>query len=369
MKKIIKNRYIALAVSLMMIGVFSFGVTGCGGSDSSDSAGSDEVFNLTMTVHSASTTAYAEALDEWAAEMAEKSDGRLNIEISYGGTIAAAENTVDVTAEGGADLCWSTVPINNSKFKYIHIFSTFGEDLDNSMSATKALIDLYNDNSDLYGEFDALGLKLVGVHALTPNALCAKDKKFESTDDFKGQAIMAISASNIAVLEGLGAVPMGIAPTDLFENYSKNVCDASLVDASLYESTSAYEEVGTWCTYNFSTCVCFIAMNQGVYDSLPDDLKALIDDSFESLSMNCGEKVNTNYQNFVGIVKDSGIDVYDINPDLMAEVENQIQTAVVEPWKKVCDEDGIDGDDFYNQFKETIEAAAEEYGDDYSWYK
>ena len=367
MKKIMKNKYIALTLSLMMICVFSFGLTGCGGS--SDSGSSDEVYNLTMTVHSASTTAYAAALDEWAADMAEKSDGRLNIEISYGGTIASAENTVDVTTEGGADLCWSTVPINNSKFKYIHIFSTFGEDLDNSMAATKALVDLYENNSDLYGEFDALGLKLVGVHALTPNALCAKDKKFESVADFKGQAIMAISAANIAVLEDLGAAPMGIAPPDLFENYSKNVCNASLVDASLYESTSAYEEVGTWCTYNFSTCVCFIAMNQGVYDGLPDDLKALIDDSFEDLSMNCGEKVNGNFQNFVGKIKDSGIEVYDINPDLLTAVEEQIQKAVVEPWKKTCEEDNIDGDDFYNQFKDAISAASEEYGDDYSWYK
>ncbi|MDD4367257.1 MAG: TRAP transporter substrate-binding protein DctP [Eubacteriales bacterium] len=361
-----KSKKISIVIlSIVMVMGMTFGISGCGSTNES----SDETFDLTMTVHSASTTAYAKALDEWAAEMSEKSDGRLNIDISYGGTIATAENTVDVTIDGGADLCWSTVPLNNSKFKYINVFSCFGEDITNSMSATKALVDLVKNNKDIAGEYEKLGLKLVGIHALTPNALCSVDKKFQSTEDFNGVSVMAISSANIAVLEGLGAAPQGIVTTDLYENFSKNVSDASLVDASLYESTSSYEQVNYWCTYNFSTCVSFIAMNQGVYDSLPSDLREIIDSSFDDLSYSCAEYVNSNFQKFVGKIRESGIEMYDISDNLLVDVEDLINTEVYGPWEKMCKEDGVDAAAITDSIEKSLKAGNKEYGEEYTWYK
>lgn len=358
MKKII-------AVLLTMIIVVS-SLTGCGSSENGET---DDVYNLTFTVSSAASTAYAAALDKWVEELKEESNGRLNITIYYGGTIAGPTDTVEVTAQGGADMCWSTVPLNASKFNLINIFATYGEKIDNSLSATDALVKLYKENNDIKNEFNNLGLHICAIHALTPNTLGSKGQKFETLQDFNGTSVMAISTTNVAVLESLKAAPLGISTNDLYENFSKNVSKAAIVDASLYESTSAFEQIDYMMTYNWATCVCFVGMNQSKYDSLPDDLKQLIDGKFDDLSYDAGEKVNSNFQKFVKTLQDSGVETYEISDEVKSTVEDELKTVVEGNWNTYCEDNNIDAQAIKDSIDKNLADAASKYGEEYAWFQ
>jgi len=337
---------------------------GCG----KKSEGGQEAYDLTFTVFSASNTAYAKALDNWAAELNEESNGRLNIKIVYGGTIAGPTDSVEVTAQGGADICWSTVPLNASKFNLINLFATYGEKITNSLSATDALVNLYKNNADIKKEFDSMGLHILGVHALTPNNLGSKGTKYEKVADFNGASVMAISTTNVAVLSALGASPLGISTNDLYENFSKNVSKAAVVDASLYESTSTYEVIDHLMTYNWATCVSFIGMNQAKYDSLPADLQKMLDDKFDDLSYDAAEKVNVGYQEFVKVLADSGIDTYEISDEVKLKLEELLIGEVEGAWNTYCSDNGIDAAAIKADMDKYIEQGAEKYGAKYDWY-
>lgn len=335
------------------------------------SAGSDgdEVYNLVLTTHDASTTTKADTLNAWAAELEEKSGGRLHIDLYYGGTIASAADSMDVVGQGGADMCWTTVPLNGSKFKYCNVFACYGEEITNTMQATYALVKLAQENADIVAEYENHNLKLIAIHAMTPCNIGSATTKFEMIDDFKGASVMAISKTNIAILEGLGAAPMGIVVSDLYENFSKHVSETFLGDALLYQSTNSYEHIKYMNEYNFSTCIGFLAMNMDKYNALPADLQELLDGEFESLSFAFAQNVNDGYLEFVDLMDERGVEIYELSPELLDKVEELIQTEVHDVWVADCEADGVATAPISDAIEKYLDEGYEIYGAEYDWYK
>ena len=369
-------------ISLLLTAAMLLSLGACGGGQASqpsktpDSSapdhsaeGGDEVYSLVLTTHDASTTTKADTLNAWAADLEEKSGGRLHIELYYGGTIASAADSMDVVGQGGADMCWTTVPLNGSKFKYCNVFACYGEEITNTMQATYALIKLAQENADIVSEDENHNLKLIAIHAMTPCNIGSATTKFETIEDFNGASVMAISKTNIDILEGLGAAPMGIVVSDLYENFSKHVSETFLGDALLYQSTNSYEHIKYMNEYNFSTCIGFLAMNMDKYNSLPADLQELLDGEFESLSLAFAQNVNDGYLEFVDLMDERGIEIYELSPELLSKVEELIQTEVHDVWVADCEADGVATAPISDAIEKYLAEGYEIYGAEYDWYK
>ncbi len=369
-------------ISLLLTAAMLLSLGACGGGQASqpsktpDSSapdhsaeGGDEVYSLVLTTHDASTTTKADTLNAWAADLEEKSGGRLHIELYYGGTIASAADSMDVVGQGGADMCWTTVPLNGSKFKYCNVFACYGEEITNTMQATYALIKLAQENADIVSEYENHNLKLIAIHAMTPCNIGSATTKFETIEDFNGASVMAISKTNIDILEGLGAAPMGIVVSDLYENFSKHVSETFLGDALLYQSTNSYEHIKYMNEYNFSTCIGFLAMNMDKYNSLPADLQELLDGEFESLSLAFAQNVNDGYLEFVDLMDERGIEIYELSPELLSKVEELIQTEVHDVWVADCEADGVATAPISDAIEKYLAEGYEIYGAEYDWYK
>ena len=369
-------------ISLLLTAAMLLSLGACGGGQASqpsktpDSSapdhsaeGGDEVYSLVLTTHDASTTTKADTLNAWAADLEEKSGGRLHIELYYGGTIASAADSMDVVGQGGADMCWTTVPLNGSKFKYCNVFACYGEEITNTMQATYALIKLAQENADIVSEYENHNLKLIAIHAMTPCNIGSATTKFETIEDFNGASVMAISKTNIDILEGLGAAPMGIVVSDLYENFSKHVSETFLGDALLYQSTNSYEHIKYMNEYNFSTCIGFLAMNMDKYNSLPADLQELLDGEFESLSLAFAQNVNDGYLEFVDLMDERGIEIYELSPELLSKVEELIQTEVHDVWVADCEADGVATAPISDAIEKYLAEGYEIYGAENDWYK
>ena len=329
-----------------------------------------ETYNLVFTVHSGPQTSYAQVLNEWAADLKEKSNGRLIIDIYYGGTIAAAPDAVEFVQQGGADITWNTVSLNASKFSRINVLSLYGEQLTSAPLATYVYKNLYKKSPAISSEFDALGLKVLGLHCLTPSLLAGTGKKLETLADFKGVSIMSISKTCISVLDAFGAAVIGVTPGDLYENYSKNVVSASLLDGSLYVSTKLYEHIKYLNTYNYNTALCFIVMNQKKYNSLPADLQKLLDSGFDTLSEKSALYANDEFKGFIdGTVKDKGIESYNASPEVIAAIEAELDRIIKAPWIESCKAAGYDPDEIQALVAKLIEEGRAQYGSEYDWFE
>ena len=111
-------------ISLLLTAAMLLSLGACGGGQASqpsktpDSSapdhsaeGGDEVYSLVLTTHDASTTTKADTLNAWAADLEEKSGGRLHIELYYGGTIASAADSMDVRCASPMNMINRNVPV------------------------------------------------------------------------------------------------------------------------------------------------------------------------------------------------------------------------------------------------------------------
>ena len=111
-------------------------------------------------------------------------------------------------------------------------------------------------------------------------SLMSKSKPIRTLEDLKGMKIRTPSAAQSAQLEALGATPIDMPVTQIYNNLDRGVIDASMIpmsaaiDFKLIEVTKYFTVDAPLGRSPF-----LVAMNKARYDKLPPDLKKVIDDT------------------------------------------------------------------------------------------
>ena len=186
------KRIIALALTLMMV----LSLAACGGkSDSapSDSASSDassstadvKAVKLNLSVPDAESSSIGVAAAEFAKELNEKSEGRLDVKVYYNGELYGGDATAAVTTmqDGGLDmLCLATMwyASFDSAFNVINTPYLF-----NSIDAARAYL---NDpvSQPLWDAVEGMGVKFLAAWTRSFRMTTNNIRPITCPDDFKG---------------------------------------------------------------------------------------------------------------------------------------------------------------------------------------
>jgi TRAP-type C4-dicarboxylate transport system substrate-binding protein len=175
-------------------------------------------------------------------------------------------------------------------------------------------------------------VKLLAVHVHGPGVLFTKNKPITKIEDLRGMKMRGPTATVTKMLANMGATPVGMPVPQVPEALSKGVIDGAVIPyevapgLKVNELTKFASETpkGSPALY---TTFFVVPMNRARYDSLPADLKAVID-------KNSGRELSA----FLGSTQE-GNDV----PGRRAFVETpgytitQIPAAEVDRWKKATD--------------------------------
>ncbi|MDE0350481.1 MAG: TRAP transporter substrate-binding protein, partial [Gammaproteobacteria bacterium] len=116
-------------------------------------------------------------------------------------------------------------------------------------------------------------------HATAPGQIHTVDRQVRTLEDIKGLEVRAASQTVAAMLEALGAVPVGMPVPQVYEALARGVVEGAMVPWTimrpfrLHEVTRHHTEVGLGCT------PFVLAMNRTRYEGLPADVRRLLDDS------------------------------------------------------------------------------------------
>ena len=122
-------------------------------------------------------------------------------------------------------------------------------------------------------------MKVLALHAHNGGLIHTRDKQVVTMADLKGLRIRFPSAPIKAMLESLGAVPQGLPPGKVYENTQKGVIDGTVFpwdpmhSFKLSEVMNYHLDMGGIYTVSF-----WFAMNEKKYNSLPADVRKVIDD-------------------------------------------------------------------------------------------
>ena len=111
-------------------------------------------------------------------------------------------------------------------------------------------------------------------------SLMSKSKPIRTLEDLKGMKIRTPSAAQSAQLEALGATPIDMPVTQIYNNLDRGVIDASMIPMSAALDFKLIE-VARYFTIDapLGRSPFLVALNKARYDKLPGDLRKVIDDT------------------------------------------------------------------------------------------
>ena len=311
----------------------------------------------TFSIHhflSPKALAQADFIEPWAKRVEAASNGRIKFEIfpamSLGGKPPELYAQV---RDGTADIVWTVPGYTPGTFPRVEVFELPTVHGGDALATNLAIQEV----SDMLGP-DLEDIYPILVHVHAGNALHIRDGDVAGAADFTDMRVRIPSRTGAWILEELGAEAVGMPVPDLPPALSKGNVDAALVPfeiaipLGLADLTSASVQLHD--EKRFGTATFLYAMNRKSYDSLPDDLKAVIDaHSGAALAKEAG--IAWNNIEPVGIKRalDAGNSVTSLTAEATAEFQPAFE-AVEERWVAEVKEAGIDGEGLLKAAKQAV---------------
>lgn len=320
---------------------------------------SAQEFTFRMTHHlPPQAIGHAKFLQPWADRIEKESGGRIKIEIfpalQLGGS---ASDIYSQVRDGVVDLGWTLPGYTSGLFPATELFEL--PFVAGSATATSpALMDFY----DEYLTDEWSDVKVLALHTTAPGNLYTVDKPVKTLDDIAGMKIRAPSKIGVETIEALGAVPVGMPVPQVYEALSRNVVEGALLPWTIMRPTRIYEVTDHATEMGILASTFALFMNKGTYDSLPDDLKTVIDDnSGMALAKKGGVLWDQDERDARQQAIDAGVDVVELKGDQLAAWKKATQ-PVVEDWIASMDEKGMPGQEMLDRARALIEKYEAETG-------
>lgn len=309
-------------------------------------AGAVSAQEFTFSIHhflSPKAPAQTALLEPWVKSVEEASDGRIQFEIfpamSLGG---APPELYSQVRDGVADLVWTLPGYTPGTFPRLEVFELPNVHVGDAAATNLAIQDMMDEIAEDFADVHPI---LVHVHS--GNALHLAGGSVASAEDFQGLKVRSPSRTGAWLLEELGAEPVGMPVPALPQALSKKTVDAGLVPfevaipLGLAELTEASVQLDAGARFGTSTFL--FAMNKASYESLPDDLKQVIDDhSGMALAAEIGAAWNGIEPVGIRIAEDAGNAVVTLSPEASAGFQPAFE-AVGQRWVEEVTGMGIDG--------------------------
>jgi TRAP-type transport system periplasmic protein len=294
-------------------------------------------------------------LAPWCEKIAKQSNNRMKCQIypamQLGGT---PQNLIDQAKDGVVDIVWTLPGYTAGRYPLMEVFEL--PFMSSSATATsEAAWDYYTQ----YGHKEFPGIKALAVHVHDNGYVHTIAKQVKVMADFKGLRMRAPTRQTNKLLAALGATPVAMPLPALPEALSKGVIDGYLLPWEVIPSIKGheltkYESETDPKSRALYTAVFIFAMNQARYDSLPADLRKVIDaNSGLSLSKQMGEAWDASAPPARKLAVQHGNTFYTIPA---SELDNwQKATAnLPDDWVKDVDAKGNDGKALLQAAKDLI---------------
>lgn len=279
----------------------------------------------------------------WCDKIAAESQGKIKCQIypamQLGGT---PQQLLTQVRDGVADIVWTLPGYTPGRFPVSEVFElpfmTMAQE-----GSSRALWDFVQKNA--MNEF--AGMQPIALWVPGPYTLHLRDKELKTLGDLKDMKIRTGSRLSSKLIASLGANPVGMPVTQMAESLSKGVVDATMLPWEVVPATKVHEltkysaEFGG--DYTMSTTTMIFVMNKKKYDSLPADLKKVIDANSgrETSAWVSGQLKGADAAGRQAVVG-HGNKVYQIPSDEMAKWQAAAK-PVTEEWVKEITAKGVDG--------------------------
>ncbi|MGB6006999.1 TRAP transporter substrate-binding protein [Castellaniella sp.] len=308
----------------------------------------------------ATSNAQVNMIQPWCDKIARESQDRMVCQIypamQLGGTPA---QLFDQARDGVADIVWTLPTYSAGRFTKSAVYELPWL-VPNAEAGSRALWEF----TQKYARDEYKGVHPIFMHTHGGTLMHFVDKQPRTLADMKGLKIRSANRVNSQMLDAIGAVPVQMPLPAVPDSLAKGVVDGAAVPwegvpAIKLDEISRYHLDVPQGRPRMGNSIFLFGMNQARYDSLPADLKKVIDDnSGADVSAWAGRTVfDEREAEFMKTSKENGSVFYYMDD---AEYQNWIKATqgVRDLWIQAVDKKGGQGADLYAAARNLIKQYA-----------
>ncbi len=216
---------------------------------------------------------HVDFMEPWARELEARTGGAVAVTISPGGTpLGKVAKQYDQCVAGVVDIAHGLRGIPGGRFPRTSIielpFMTESAD-----AATRTLWAMF----PRYLEVEYPGVKVLALHAHNGGLIHTKDKPVRTMEDLRGLRLRVPSTATKLMLEHLGAIPVGLPPSQIYENLEKGVIDGLIMPWDPIASFKLVDLIRYHLDARAYTVAFYFVMNARRYESLPTEVREAVD--------------------------------------------------------------------------------------------
>ena len=293
----------------------------------------------------------SQILAAWADKVNAESNGGLDVKVFAGGTLGGPPKQYDIVKGGVADISWTVLGYIGGQFPLSSVielpFLTR-----TSAAGSKALNTLYDEG---YLDKEMAGIKLIGLHSNPAYQFHMKDTQVMSPSDFKGLKMRVPSKIAGTILAKLGATGVKVPAPGTSEALRKGVLDGTPFPYTAIGSFKLQDVTKYHTEVNITNATFGLIMNEDKYNSLPDDLKKVIDNNSGHVFGDWAAGL-IDAQNAKMKAEIAGLEghVITVAPDDVIEEYKSILAPIEAEWLEEMKGKGLDGEAVLKRAREVI---------------
>lgn len=326
-------------------------LAGCGKQPETPEAPRQEVINLSYSVFFPSSHIQCKMAEDFAAEILDRTDGRVKITVYSGGTLTKAEQVYDGVVSGISDMGMSCFAYTRGQFPLLE-----GLDLPlgypNGMTATRIATEMVK----RFNPAEVQDTHVLYVHAHGPGILASK-RPVRILEEMQGLKVRATGLSS-KIVASLGGVPVGMSQPETYEALQKGVVDATLCPMETLKGWKQGEVISyiTDTSAIGYTTAMFVVMNKEKWAGLPADIQAVFTEVSKEWVDKHGNAWDQADAEGLEFVQELGREIIELSEEENARWVESVQ-PILDEYQSAAEAKGLPGAEFLKAIQEQIARA------------
>jgi len=235
----------------------------------------DKPINLRFAIHTAPGTIIHKIVTAWTNEVEQKTQGRLKVTIFPSQSLVHVKDIFPATAKGVCDIGFNSVQMNASRYPLSLITGVGLMGWPSGQGPTQIWTELQKKFPQM--EAENRGVKVLWQYITMPMTLHFTKKAVSVPKDMEGLKIEAAGPLALA-MKYFGATPMVTSPAEWYMSLERGLEDGICHNHAPIFSLKVHPLLHQHTDVSFGLLGQNIIMNMERWNSLPDDIKKILDD-------------------------------------------------------------------------------------------
>lgn len=291
---------------------------------------------------------------EYVAAVEEYSGGKITFDVIYASGAVPFATATDGVREGILDVILHAPIYEPDRYPAYALavdltMLAVNTPVLGQLQAYSAFVEFGFEQADIAAEFAEMNsIPIMPFQEQNGGQLLCVGDPVESLEDLAGKQIRASSATHIDEIAALGATPVSMPMTEIFEAFQRGIIDCSVITLTTAGAIGVYEIGDSWTldpVVNFSSTPSTFSFNQESWDALPLVAQQLLWDKLQvMLEWTHWGYIETDRAVLVDSVETHGLTVHEWTQDVRDAFEDYYSTWVADTVDRAPE--GVDGEAF-----------------------